>query len=130
MNEALADNLLSLVIIGWALAVFGISQWLVERRLRVFFQNQATFGGTPLKKARVFAQPDAEDHLEETIDRIQGIAGEKRRATPEDAKFTAETLQNGIDWLLQEAQDNGRSLSVGEAADEAMRMLNAEGTEM
>ena len=117
---------------GWVLAILMMGLWLGERRMRIFVQNYTTFGGTPMKKARVFRQPDAEDALEDAIDKIEGIAntGEKRRATPEDAKFTEETLQNGIEWLLHEAKQNGRQLTVGEAADEAMRMLNAEGTEM
>jgi len=126
------NELTMVAISGWVVAVLMGALWLAERRIRIFVQNYTTFGGTPIKKARVFAQPDAEDAIEDAIDRIEGIAGtgEKRRATPEDAKFTEETLQNGIEWLLHEAKENGRQLTVGEAADEAMRMLNAEGTEM
>jgi hypothetical protein len=106
--------------------------WLGERRMRVFVQNYTTFGGTPLKKAVVFSQPDAEDAIEDAIDRIEGIAGAKvaRQPTAEDAKFTSETLQNGIDWLIHEARENGQSLTVDQATEEALRMLNAEGTEM
>lgn len=126
------NELTMVAIAGWVVAVLMLALWLAERRIRIFVQNYTTFGGTPIKKARVFAQPDAEDAVEEAIDRIEGIAGtnEKRRATPEDAKFSAETLQNGIDYLLHEARENGRQITVGEATDEAMRMLNAEGTEM
>ncbi len=130
MSEALANNVLSLAIIGWAVAVMMAGLWLSERRMRIFVQNYTTFGGTPLKKAVVFSEPDAEDAIEDAIDRIEGIAGTKRRATPEDAKFSAETLQNGIDFLLHEARENGRQLSVEEATAEAELMLNAEGTEM
>jgi hypothetical protein len=126
------NDLLLTAIVGWIVAVLMMGLWLGERRMRIFVQNYTTFGGTPLKKAVVFSQPDAEDAIEEAIDRIEGIAGAKvaRQPTPEDSKFTAETLQNGIDWLLHEARENGHQLTVGEATDEAMRMLNAEGTEM
>ena len=132
MSEALANNVLSLAIIGWALAVLMGGMWLGERRMRIFVQNYTTFGGTPLKKAVVFREPDAEDAIEEAIDKIEGIAGTKvaRQPTPQDAKFSAETLQNGIDFLLHEARENGRQLSVEEATTEAELMLNAEGTEM
>ena len=132
MSENLANGVLALAIVGWAAAFFAISLWWGERRMRIFVQNYTTFGGTPLKKAVVFAQPDAEDAIEDAIDRIEGIAGtsEKRRATPEDAKFTAETLQNGIDWLIHEARENGQAITVDQATEEALRMLNAEGTEM
>ena len=126
------NELTMIAISGWVVAVLMGALWLAERRIRIFVQNYTTFGGTPIKKARVFAQPDAEDAVEEAIDRIQGIAGRKvaRQPTAEDAKFSAETLQNGIDYLLHEARENGRALTVGEATEEAERMLNAEGTEM
>lgn len=132
MSENLANGVLSLAIVGWTAALFAISQWWAERRMRIFVQNYTTFGGTPLKRAQVFEQPDPEDRVEEAIDRIQGIAGtgEKRRATPEDAKFTAETLDNGVQWLMAQARESGQVLSVDQATEEALRMLNAEGTEM
>ena len=127
------NDLLLTAIVGWVLAVLMMGLWLGERRMRIFVQNYTTFGGTPLKKAVVFSQPDAEDAIEEAIDRIHGIAGTKkvaRQPTPEDAKFTEETLQNGIDYLLHEARESGQSLTVDQATEEALRMLNAEGTEM
>lgn len=126
------NDLLLTAIVGWVLAVLMMGLWLGERRMRIFVQNYTTFGGTPLKKAVVFEQPDAEDAIEAAIDRIEGIAGtgEKRRATPEDAKFTAETLDNGVEWLMAQAREEGQILSVDQATEEALRMLNAEGTEM
>jgi hypothetical protein len=130
MSENLANGVLALAIVGWAAAFFAISLWWSERRIRIFVHNYTTFGGTPMKKARVFREPDAEDAVEDAIDRIQGIAKVARQPTPEDAKFTQETLQNGIDYLMHEARENGRQLSVEEATEEAERMLNAEGTEM
>ncbi len=132
MNEALANNLMSLVIIGWGAFVLMTGMWLSERRMRIFVQNYTTFGGTPLKKAKVFEQPDAEDALEDAIDKIEGIANTKvaRQPTPEDAKFTAETLDNGVQWLMAQAREAGTVLSVDQATEEALRMLNAEGTEM
>lgn len=130
MSESLANNILSLAIVGWVVALFAVSQWLAERRMRIFVQNYTTFGGTPLKKAQVFAQPDPEDRVEDAIDRIEGISGEKRRAAPEDAKFTAETLDNGVQWLMAQARESGSVLSVEDATKEAELMLNAEGTEM
>ena len=132
MSEALANNLLSLVIIGWAAAVIMCGMWLSERRMRIFVQNYTTFGGTPLKKAKVFTPPDEEEALESALDRIEGIANTKvaRQPTPEDAKFTAETLDNGVQWLMHQAREAGTVLSVDQATEEALRMLNAEGTEM
>jgi len=132
VSENLANGVLALAIAGWVVAFFAISLWWSERRIRIFVHNYTTFGGTPIKKARVFREPEAEDVIEEAIDRIQGIAGTKvaRQPTPEDAKFTQDTLQNGIDWLLHEARESGAALSVAEATEEAERMLNAEGTEM
>lgn len=131
MNESLANNILSVAIIGWAAAIWMFGMWRGERRMRVFIQNYTTFGGTP-QKAKLFTPPDAEDNLESAIDRIEGIAGtqEKRRAAPEDAKFTAETLDNGVQWLMAQAREAGEVLSVDQATEEALRMLNAEGTEM
>lgn len=128
----MANGVLSLAIVGWAAAFFAISLWWGERRMRIFVQNYTTFGGTPLKKAKVFEEPDAEDAIEEAIDRIEGIAGTKvaRQPTPEDAKFTAETLDNGVQWLMAQARETGTVLSVDQATEEALRMLNAEGTEM
>lgn len=132
MSENLANGVLSLAIVGWAAAFFAISMWWSERRTRIFIHNYTTFGGTPLKKAKVFEQPDAEDVLEETLDRIEGIANTKvaRQPTAEDAKFTAETLDNGVQWLMAQARESGTILSVEQATEEALRMLNAEGTEM
>ena len=132
MSENLANGVLALAIVGWTAAFFAISLWWGERRMRIFVQNYTTFGGTPIKKARIFREPDAEDVLEEAIDRIEGIANTKisRQPTAADAKFTADTLQNGIDWLMHEAKESGRQLSVEEATQEAELMLNAEGTEM
>ena len=125
-------QLVSLAVAGWAVAVISFTLWLSERRVRIFIHNYTTFGGTPMKRARLHEPQDAEDRLEETLDRIEGIAGTKdmRRAAPEDAKFSEETLQNGIDWLLAQAQESGQALSVEQATEEALRMLNAEGTEM
>ncbi len=122
----------SVAISGWAVALALVSLWWGERRSRIFIQNYTTFGGTPIKKAKIFAEPDAEDQLEQAIDRIEEIAGTKvaRQPSVEDTKFTADTLQNGIDWLIHEAKESGRQLSVEEATDEAERMLNAEGIEM
>lgn len=132
MSENLANGVLALAIVGWTAAFFAISLWWSERRIRIFVHNYTTFGGTPMEKAKIFREPDAEDQLEAAIDRIEGIAGTKvaRQPTAEDTKFTADTLQNGIDWLLHEAKESGRQLSVEEATEEAERMLNAEGTEM
>ena len=122
----------SVAISGWAAALALLSLWWGERRTRIYIQNYTTFGGTPLKKAKVFTPPDEEEELESALDKIEGIAGTKvgRQPTPEDAKFTQDTLQNGIEWLMHEARENGRALSIAEATEEAERMLNAEGTEM
>ena len=122
-------QLVSLAVVGWTAALLLLGQWWGERKARIFIQNFTAFGGTP-RKATVYSPPDAEDAIEEAIDRIEGIANTKRSTPPEDAKFHADTLQNGIDWLLHQAKESGTSLTVEQATEEALLMLNAEGTEM
>ena len=123
------DRLLALAITGWAMAIVMMGLWFGERRMRIFIQNYTTFGGNPTK-AKLYVPDDAEDAIEDAIDRIQGIAGTKRTAPPQDGKFTEDTLQNGIAFLLHEARESGTALSVEQATEEALRMLNAEGSEM
>lgn len=130
MSENLANGVLALAIVGWTAALFAISLWWSERKIRVFVQNFSTFGGTP-RPATVWPDTNPEDRIEDEIKKIEEIAGERmKRSSPTDAKYDQETLQNGIDYLLHEARERGEQLSVVDATDEAERMLGAEGTEM
>lgn len=122
-----------IAITGWALALIMVGLWWGEKGRRIFVQNYTTFGGTPLKKAKVWSQEDAESRLEDEIDRIQNIGGAKMtRVGPSEpeVKFTRETLETGVQFLLDEALARGEQLSRAEAQDEAARMLNAEDGEM
>ena len=123
----------ALAVSGWVVAVVMLGWWLGERRMRIWVQNQATFGGQPLKKAVVYDPPDAEDRLEEALDtaeNIERIAGTKRTDPDQGIFWDQETLQNGVDWLLHQARENGEALTEAQARSEAELMLNAQGTEM
>ncbi len=117
-----------LAIAGWVIALLAVFQWFNERRMRIFVQNFTAFGGVP-QKARVYDPPDEHTRLEETIDRIQGIAGVKR-TDPVDGGYDEQTLENGIAYILEVARLNGEQVSIEQARDEAERMLNAEGPDM
>ena len=114
---------------GWAIALVLLSLWWGERRSRIFIQNFTTFGGTPLQKARVYDPPDEHSRLEDTIDRIQGIAGVKRTG-PMDGAYDKQTLENGVAYILEVARLNGEQVSEEQAREEAERMLSAEGPDM
>jgi hypothetical protein len=130
VSENLANGVLALAIVGWSAALFAISMWWSERKIRIFVQNFSAFGGSP-RPAVAWPDTNPEDRIEEEITKIEEIAGERmRRSSPTTAKYDQETLQNGIDFLLHEARERGEQLSITEATDEAERMLNAEGTEM
>lgn len=130
MSENLANGILALAITGWGIALITIGAWWGERGRRIFIQNFTSFGGTPLRKARVYDPPDEHDRLESTIDRIQGIAGVKRTGPVDGGRYEEETIENGIAYILEVARANGEQVSMEQARDEAERMLNAEGSEM
>ena len=114
---------------GWVVALIAVFQWFNERRMRIFVQNFTAFGGVPVK-ARVYDPPDEHSRLEETIDRIQGIAGVKRTSPTGGDQYEEQTLENGVAYILEVARLNGEQISEEQARDEAERMLNAEGSEM
>lgn len=118
-----------LAITGWVVALLAVFQWFSERKLRIYIQNFTTFGGIPLKKARVYDPPDEHSRLEDTIDRIQGIAGVKRTG-PMDGAYDKQTLENGVAYILEVARLNGEQVSEETAREEAERMLSAEGPDM
>jgi len=109
---------------------FGL--WLGERRARLYIQNWQQYGTpTPLNRAIVAHPLDAETRLESAIDRVLG-RDKRRQVRQEDApiEYDEKTIENGVQFLLNEAKMRGEQLSEEEAYDEAVRMLNAEGPEM
>jgi hypothetical protein len=109
---------------------FGL--WLGERRSRVYIENWQQFGNpTPLQKAVMVHPLDAETRIEQAIDAATGSPN-LRVVRQEDAPpaHDPRTIENGVAFLLNEARLRGEQLSEEEARDEAIRMLNAEGTEM
>ena len=110
-------------------AVIAVFQWFNERRMRIFVQNFTAFGGVP-QKARVYDPPDEHSRLEETIDRIQGIAGVKRTGPEGAGEYEEQTIENGVAYILEVARLNGEQVTEEQARDEAERMLGAEGSEM
>lgn len=118
-----------LAITGWVIALLAVFQWFNERRMRIFVQNFTAFGGVP-GKARVYDPPDEHSRLEETIDRIQGIAGVKRTGPIDGGDYEEQTIENGVAYILEVARLNGEQVSEEQAREEAERMLNAEGPDM
>lgn len=125
--------------VGWVLAALATGMWLGERGKRLFIQNFQVYGQpNPLQKAVVWSDPEPEDRLagdgEETVMELESIMGARvTRSGPEDngkIEYEAETLENGIDYLLQAAKEDGVQLSRKEAKEEVEKMLNAEGPDM
>ena len=62
---------LAVSISGWAVALALLSLWWGERRSRIFIEHYTTFGGRPLRKAKVYDPPDEEDRIDEVLDKIE-----------------------------------------------------------
>ena len=120
---------------GWAFAGFATGMWRGERRARIFIENHHVYGQSePAAKATAWVEPDAEDRVEEEIDRLESLMGTRvTRSGPEDngkIEYDEDTIENGIDYLLEVARESGEQLSREQARDEVERMLAAEGPEM
>ncbi len=121
--------------VGWVLAALAAGMWLGERGKRLFIQNFQVYGQpNPLQKAVVWSDPEPEDRIEETVGELESIMGTRvTRSGPEDngkIEYEPETLENGIDYLLAAAKEDGVQLSRKEAKEEVEKMLNAEGPDM
>ena len=121
--------------VGWVLAALAAGMWLGERGKRLFIQNFQVYGQpNPLQKAVVWSDPEPEDRIEETVGELESIMGTRvTRSGPENngkIEYEAETLENGIDYLLAAAKEDGVQLSRKEAKEEVEKMLNAEGPDM
>jgi hypothetical protein len=121
--------------VGWVLAALAAGMWLGERGKRLFIQNIQVYGQpNPLQKAVVWEDPDPESRIEEEITKLESVMGTRvTRSGPEDngkIEYDAETLENGIDYLLKAAKEDGVQLSEAQAREEVEKMLNAEGPDM
>lgn len=111
------------VLEGVAAVFFGL--WLGERKARIYMQNWQQFGTPdPLKRAVVLPQEL------QAVDGKPDLRIMRREDTPPAVEFDPGTIENGVQFLLNEARMRGESLSEEDARDEAIRMLNAEGPEM
>lgn len=122
-------------LLGWAIAGFAVGMWNGERRARIYIQNFQTYGQqNPLQKAMSWDDPTPEDRIEDEIGKLENVMGARvTRSGPEDngkIEYDAETLDNGIEYLLRAAKEDGVTLTEKQARDEVERMLNAEGPEM
>ena len=121
--------------VGWVLAALATGMWLGERGKRLFIQNFQVYGQpNPLQKAVSWDDPTPEDRIEETITNLESVMGTRvTRSGPEDngkIEYDEKTLENGIEYILKAAKEEGVQLSRDEARDEVERMLNAEGPDM
>jgi hypothetical protein len=122
-------------LVGWAVAGFAIGMWRGERRARIFIENFQVYGqGNPLQKAVSWDDPTPEGRIEEEITKLESVMGTRvTRSGPEGngkIEYDEETLENGIEYLLKAAEEDGVPLTKKQARDEVERMLNAEGPDM
>ena len=122
-------------LVGWVIAGFAVGMLNGERRARKEIENFRAYGqAEPSAKATSLVEPDAEDRIEEEIDKLQSIMGTRvTRSGPEDngkLEFDEDTIENGVNYLLEVARESGEQLSKEQARDEVERMLAAEGPEM
>ncbi len=77
---------------------------------------------------------DPETRLNETIDALENVMGERvsRSGPGVDGKveYNEDTIENGVNYLLEMAKESGAQLSRDQAREEVERMLNAEGPDM
>jgi len=122
-------------LVGWLIAGFAVGMLNGERRARKFIENYRAYGQSePSAKATSWVDPNAEDRIEEEIDKLQSLMGTRvTRSGPEDngkLEFDEDTIENGVNYLLEVARESGEQLSKEQARDEVERMLAAEGPEM
>lgn len=119
--------------VGWTFGFAMLTLWIGERGRRKYIENVQLYGGPrALKKASFYHPEDPEERIERAIDQANGQTEKVRLVREEDAPpaFDRQTIENGVQYLLEDARLRGIQLSVEEARDEAIRMLNAEGPEM
>lgn len=126
-------------LVGWVLAALATGMWLGERGKRLFIQNFQVYGQpNPLQKAVVWSDPEPEDRLasddEEVVQTLESMMGTRvTRSGPEGngkIEYDEGTLENGIEYLLKAAKEDGVTLTEAQAREEVERMLNAEGPDM
>ena len=123
----------ALAFVGWVGAAFAASGWMAERRTRIFVSNYRAYGAGEPVKATSWPDDDPETRLNETIEEIGSIMGTRVRSGPGEngkVEYDADTVENGIDYLLQVAKEEGQQLSRDQAREEVEKMLNAEGPDM
>ena len=124
----------ALAFVGWVGAAFAASGWMAERRTRIFVSNYRAYGTGEPSPAVVWPDDDPETRIEETIDKLESVMGERvTRSGPGvngKAEYDEDTIENGIDYLLEVAKEEGAHLSRDQAREEVERMLNAEGPDM
>jgi hypothetical protein len=123
----------ALAFVGWVGAAFAASGWMAERRTRIFVSNYRAYGSGEPSKATSWPDDDPETRLNETIDELSSIMGTRVRSGPGDngkVEYEADTVENGIDYLLEVAREEGQQLSRDQAREEVEKMLNAEGPDM
>lgn len=122
-------------LVGWVIGGFALGMWNGERRARIYIENFRNYGqSNPLQKAVVWTDEDAEDRVEQEIDRMESLMGTRvMRSGPEDngkIEFDKDTIENGIEYLISMAKESGEQMSREQAKDEVERMLAAEGPDM
>ncbi len=122
-------------VLGWILAALMLGLWLGERTSRLYLQNIQFHGQpNPLQAATAWDDETPEDRVEETINRIENVMGNRitRSGPGVDGKveYDEDTIENGVEFLLSEAREHGEQLSREQAKDEVERMLSAEGPNM
>jgi hypothetical protein len=121
-------------LIGWAYAGFATGMWRGERQARIFIENYKAYGQSePAAKAESWADETPESRVEDTIDKMESLMGQ--RVTSPGAEngrleFDSETVEQGVEYLLAMAKEDGQQLSRKDAEEEVERMLNAEGPDM
>ncbi len=119
-------------LVGWAFAGLAFGMWRGERRARIFIENFQVYGqSNPLQKAVVWEDETPESRVEKTIDQLESIMG-TRVGTSDNGKveYDKDTIENGIEYLLEMAKEDGHQLTKEQAREEVERMLNAEGPDM
>jgi len=124
----------ALAFVGWVGAAFAASGWMAERRTRIFISNYRAYGAAEPVRATSWPDVDPEARLDKTIDQLESVMGERVTRSGPGAngkvEYEQDTIEAGIDYLLEVAREEGHQLSRDEARDEVERMLNAEGPDM
>ena len=122
-------------LVGWVIADFAAGMWNGERRARIYIENFQVYGQpNPPQKAVSWDDPSPEGRIEDEITKLENVMGARvTRSGPEangKIEYDPETMENGIEYLLEIAKEDGVALTEKQARDEVERMLNAEGPDM